>query len=183
LLGQPQVLLRPPGRLLPVPLVVGGSGDLQDRARPVDAALPSLLRLDERVHVHRLPLAKKAVARFRMSRSSRSTRFSLRSRTSSSCSLLVSPGLRPASISACSTHRRTELSVRPRSRATSGIVRSPFRQSSTTSALKLSVNALRRRRCRIVSSIGEQPPRGYSPISWLSGLSGETQEQLRSTAT
>src|SRR5712691_3177348 len=57
LLGQLLVLLVPPRRLLLVPLVVGGSGDLEEAAGPVDAALLGLLRLDERVHAHRSPLA------------------------------------------------------------------------------------------------------------------------------
>ena len=42
--------------------VVGGAGDLQQLARPLDVALLGLLRLDERMHVHRVSLAKKAVA-------------------------------------------------------------------------------------------------------------------------
>src|SRR5207244_10041702 len=52
-------------------------------------ALP--ICLDERVHVHRVSLTKKAVARFKMSRSSRSTRTSLRRLASSSRSLVVKP--------------------------------------------------------------------------------------------
>src|SRR3954454_24008604 len=43
-------------------LVVGGSGDLEQLARLLDVAVPGLLRLDERVHVHRASFAKKAVA-------------------------------------------------------------------------------------------------------------------------
>src|SRR5579884_4048172 len=78
LLGPLPVLLGSPGRLLPAPLGVGGPGDLRDRARPVDAALSNLLRLDERPPGHRASLAKNAVARFRRSRSSRRTRTSLR---------------------------------------------------------------------------------------------------------
>ncbi|MFE4583102.1 hypothetical protein, partial [Streptomyces chartreusis] len=54
------------------------------------------LRLDERVHVHRVSIAKKAVARRRMSTSSRSLRFSRRSAASSSRSLLVRPSRSPA---------------------------------------------------------------------------------------
>src|SRR5215472_14474653 len=96
-------------------------------------------------------------------RSSRSCRLSRRSCASSACSLLVSPGRLPRSISACVTQRRTAVSVRSRSRATSGIDRFPFRHSSTTSALKAGVNALLRRRCCIVCSIGEHPPGAAAP--------------------
>jgi anti-sigma B factor antagonist len=53
----------------------GGPADLQQRARRGDVALLSLLRLDERTNAHRHSLAKKTVARLRVSRSSRSTRF------------------------------------------------------------------------------------------------------------
>jgi hypothetical protein len=37
-----------------VPHVEGGTGDLEQPARPADVALLSLLRLDEREHVHRV---------------------------------------------------------------------------------------------------------------------------------
>jgi hypothetical protein len=43
------------GALL-VPGVVGGPGDLQQLARTLDAVLAGLLRLDERIHVHRISL-------------------------------------------------------------------------------------------------------------------------------
>jgi hypothetical protein len=49
--------------------VVGGPGDLQQLTRTFDAVLAGLLRGDERIHVHRVSLAKKAVARFRTSTS------------------------------------------------------------------------------------------------------------------
>lgn len=49
--------------------------DLQERARRGDVSLLGLLRLDERTNAHRQSLAKKAVARLRIVRSSRSTRF------------------------------------------------------------------------------------------------------------
>ena len=51
------------------------SRDLQERARRGDVALLSLLRLDERTHAHRRSLAEVAIARLRISRSARSTRF------------------------------------------------------------------------------------------------------------
>jgi anti-sigma B factor antagonist len=52
-----------------------GADDLQERARRGDVALLSLLRLDERTHAHRRSLAEVAIARLRITRSSRSTRF------------------------------------------------------------------------------------------------------------
>ncbi|HWM21755.1 MAG TPA: STAS domain-containing protein [Ilumatobacteraceae bacterium] len=51
------------------------AGDLQERARRGDIALLSLLRLDERTNAHRRSLAEVAIARLRISRTSRSTRF------------------------------------------------------------------------------------------------------------
>src|SRR5207244_12452686 len=63
--------------------VVGGAGDLKQLARPLDVTLLCLLHLDERIHAHRVPLAKKAVARLRISTSSRSRRFSRRTPASS----------------------------------------------------------------------------------------------------
>jgi hypothetical protein len=65
-------------------LVVGGTGDLEQLAAPLDAAPVSLLRLDEAVELHRVSFAKKAVARLRISTSPRSRRFSARNRESSS---------------------------------------------------------------------------------------------------
>ena len=63
--------------------------------------------------------AKKAAAFFRMSRSIRSSRISLRSRASSSRSAVVRPVLPfVRSARACSTHFRSADSVRSRSRAT-----------------------------------------------------------------
>ena len=92
--GSPRRARRPrwsrgdgPGQVL----VEGGTGDLQQLARPLDVAPASLLRLDERVDVHRVSLAKKAVARLRISTSSRSRRFSRRSSASSCRSSVVRP--------------------------------------------------------------------------------------------
>ena len=48
-------------RRVPGPLVVGGAGGLEQSARLADVALPGLLRLDERVDVHRVSAAKKTV--------------------------------------------------------------------------------------------------------------------------
>jgi hypothetical protein len=43
--------------------IVGGSRDLKQLTRALDAVLLRSLRLDERVHAHRVSFAKKAVAR------------------------------------------------------------------------------------------------------------------------
>src|SRR6266702_1886724 len=118
-----------------VPFIEGGPGDLEQRARLDDVALLGLLRLDEREHVHRVSLAKKAVARLRMSRSSRNTRFSLRNCASSASCALVNPSRSPSSMSACFTHARTAVWVRSRSRATLAAEFPGWRTSSTTSAL------------------------------------------------
>src|SRR5215469_8287277 len=109
-------------------LVEGGTGDLQQRARPGHVAPASLLRLDERVDVHRVSLAKKAVARLRISTSSRSRRFSRRSSASSLRSAVVRPPSwrDPASRWACLTHSRTAVSVRSTSLATWPTDRSPL---------------------------------------------------------
>src|ERR671912_1283375 len=127
--------------------VVGGPGDLQQLARPLDVALLQLLRLDERIEVPRVSLAKKLVARLRISTSSRSRRFSRRNAASSCRSALVSPPSRrlPVSRSAWRTHSRTAVSVRSKSRATCPIERSPRPHSSTISALNSGVNDRRGR--------------------------------------
>src|SRR5215207_3861779 len=129
--------------------VVGGTGDLQQLARPLEGALLCLLRLDERIHVHRVSFAKKAVARLRISTSPRSRWFSRRRAASSWRSALVSPpSLRlPLSRSTCRTHSRTAVSVRSKSRATCPIERSPCWHSSTISALNSGVNDRRARGC------------------------------------
>ena len=50
-------------RTVLVPLVEGGAGDLEQLARLVDGVVAlRLLRLDEGEHLHRVSLAKKAVA-------------------------------------------------------------------------------------------------------------------------
>lgn len=65
-----------PERIDAVPVGTDEPDDLQDRVRRGDVTLLSLLRLDERTHAHRRSLAEVAIARLRISRSSRSTRFS-----------------------------------------------------------------------------------------------------------
>src|ERR1700735_3958330 len=104
------------------PCVVAALGNTQHATQRRNAVL-GLLRPDER-ESHRFSLAKKAAAFFNISRSSLRTRFSLRSRESSSRSSLVSApaGPRPASISACFTQAASADGVRSRSRATSATV-------------------------------------------------------------
>src|SRR5262245_46600140 len=145
--------------------IEGGTGDLQQRARPGDIAPASLLRLDERIHRHRVSPAKKAVARLRISTSSRSLRFSRRSSASSLRSVLVSPPSwrLPVSRSACLTHSRTAVSVRSKSFATWPTERSPRWHSSTISALNSGVKERRRRGFfPMLSMIGH--PSGGEPL-------------------
>src|SRR5512132_1006475 len=127
--------------------LVGGTGDLQQLAGPLEGAPLCSLRLDEPIAVHRVSVAKKAVARLRISTSPRSRWFSRRRAASSWRSALVSPpSLRlPLSRSACRTHSRTAVSVRSKSRATCPIERSPCWHSSTISALNSGVNDRRAR--------------------------------------
>src|SRR5204863_1297191 len=127
-----------------LPLVVGGAGDLGHPAQSRDR-ISTALRLDEPVPAHRVSIAKKAAARFRMSRSSRSTRTSRRNRRSSSRSSVVSPSHSPASTAAWPTQRRTAVSLRSSSRQIAGNDRSPCRTKAMTSALNFGVND---RRCR-----------------------------------
>lgn len=66
--------------------------------RAFDVVAAPILRPDERVHRHRVSFAKKAVARLRMSTSSRSLRFSHRNAAGSSRSLLVSHLVHPVDL-------------------------------------------------------------------------------------
>src|SRR5919198_186088 len=129
--------------------VGGGPGDLQQLTRPLDVALLCLLRLEERIDVHRVSFTKNAVARLRISTSCRSRWFSRRRADNSWRSALVSPPSPrvPASRSAWRTHSRTAVSVRSKSRATCPIARSPRWHSSTISALNSGVNDRRARGC------------------------------------
>jgi anti-sigma B factor antagonist len=68
-------LAAPPLDRVDAPVEADDSGDLQERARRCDVALLSLLRLDERTNAHRRSLAEVAIARLRISRTARSTRF------------------------------------------------------------------------------------------------------------
>ena len=61
-------------------LVVGGTGDLEQATGVVHAVTCDFLRLDERVHRHRVSRAKKAVARLSVSLSISRRRFTRRNR-------------------------------------------------------------------------------------------------------
>src|SRR5262249_30637625 len=65
-------------------LVVGGTGDLEQFTGVLDAVTGHFLRLDEAVQLHRVSLAKKAVARLSTSTSACNRALSRRSRESSS---------------------------------------------------------------------------------------------------
>ena len=109
-------------------------------------------------------LAKRTVARLKMSRSSRSVLFLSRSDTSSACSSLVSSGRRPASISAWATQRHTADRVRPTSWATATNDLPLVRHSSITSALYSSVNDRRGRLPFSMFSVMNSLSRSVRPI-------------------
>src|SRR5689334_7590892 len=142
---QPLIALRPRGRRPLLPGIAARPGDPEHLAQR-GYGEAGLLRRDE-AELHSLSLAKKAVAFFRMSRSIRRRLFSRRSCASSSRSLVVSApaGPRPASISACRTHRRSAVSVRSSSRAIAPILFPLSRTNRTVSALNSSENARRLR--------------------------------------
>src|SRR5690348_12236710 len=142
---QPLIALRPRGRRPLLPGIEARPGDPEHLAQR-GYGEAGLLRRDE-AELHSLSLAKKAVAFFRMSRSIRRRLFSRRSCASSSRSLVVSApaGPRPASISACRTHRRSAVSVRSSSRAIAPILFPLSRTNRTVSALNSSENARRLR--------------------------------------
>src|SRR5262245_42436944 len=114
-----------------------------------------LLRGDPR-KLHCWCFAKKAAAFFRISRSVRSSRTSLRRRPSSSRSAVVStPGLPlPRSARARSTHLRSDDSVKSRSRAVAPTLLPSSSTSRTACALNSSSNRRRGRRLFVVSAIG-----------------------------
>src|SRR3954447_7079388 len=122
-----------------LPRVEAAARDLhtatQDRYR-----VGGLLRGDE-PESYRLCFAKKAVAFFKISRSSWRMRFSLRSRVNSSRSLVVRP-VRPCVRSARArlTHSRSAVSVKSRSRAAAPTVFPSSRTKRTALALNSSVN-------------------------------------------
>src|SRR5208283_273361 len=139
-------------RRSPMPGVVSRARDFKHPAQQRHR-VAGLLRRDER-EPHWFSLAKKAVAFFRISRSIRNRWFSRLSSTSSSRSLRLSApaGPRPASISACSTHRLNAVSPMPSSSAIFPMLL-PLRWiSRTVSALYSSENFLRLRSFSIVHS-------------------------------
>lgn len=92
--------------------------------RIVGWSMLGLIRLDEPVHRYRpfSPcLAKKAAALLKISRSSVSTRFSRRSRRSSSRSSVLKPGCSPASTSSWRSQLRSDCGETPSSTASCGI--------------------------------------------------------------
>src|SRR5215469_5687355 len=103
---------------------------------------------------HSLSLAKKAVAFFRISRSSRSRRFSRRSSTNSSRSVRFKTpsGPPPASTSACSTQRLSAVSPIPSSSATWPMLL-PLRRTSCTVSALYSAENLRRFRFPSFSTV------------------------------
>lgn len=81
------------------------------------------------------PLVEFAAAFFRISRSSRRSRFSRRRRTSSLRSSLVKPSLRrPLSRASCLTQWRSDSAETPRSLAAALMLRPPSRTRRTASA-------------------------------------------------
>ena len=108
LANQRRVRDRPLRRRPRRPCVVARPRDLKHPAHRRDGVV-RLLRLDEPKHRYRVSfsLTKKAAAFFSISRSSRRTRFSRRSRLSSSRSSLLTPSARPASTSSRLSHVRS----------------------------------------------------------------------------
>src|SRR5205823_4995801 len=141
---EPRVLLVVRRRLPPQPRVEARGRDLEHGAhhnhRP-----HGLLRQNER-ELHAFSFAKKATAFPRMSRSIRATRTSLRRRTSSARSSVVSPLLPPSrSARARFTQLPNADGVRSRSRATSATCLPSSRTSRTAPARNSAVNVLRAR--------------------------------------
>src|SRR5207237_10472498 len=143
--GQPLIDVGPRRRRPRLPRIAPRPGDPEHLAQRRHGEA-GLLRRDEG-ELHSLSLAKKAVAFFRMSRSIRRRLFSRRSCVSSSRSLVVRApaGPRPASISACRTHRRSAVSARSSSRAIAPMLFPLSKTNRTVSALNSSENARRLR--------------------------------------
>ena len=141
---QPKIVLRPQrGRPL-APGVITCGRDLEGTAEDPDRVV-RLLRVDE-AEPKCWSFAKKAAAGSRISRSIGSSRFSLRSRASSSRSTVVSPVLPwVRSARARSTHVRSADSVRSRSRATCRMVLPSSSTSRTAPTLNSSVKLRRTR--------------------------------------
>src|ERR1700674_2761492 len=115
-----------------LPGVVATGRDFQYAAHggdPVDGLI-RVHELERRDGVEPVSVANQAAAFDSISRSSRSTRFSRRSRLSSARSSVVKPSLRkPSSRAACWTHLRMALADGSNSRASSLILR-PARANS-----------------------------------------------------
>src|ERR1700732_3844354 len=116
------------------PRIVAADGDSQypaHRGNPVDGLI-RVHELERRDGTEPVSVANQAAAFESISRSSRSTRFSRRSRLSSSRSAVVKPSLRrPSSSPVCLTHLRIALAEASNSRANCAIGR-PERASSMT---------------------------------------------------
>src|SRR2546428_7518886 len=123
---------RPCRRRALAPRIVAAGGDGQHpahRGNPV-FGLIRVHELERRDGTEPVSVANQAAAFDNISRSSRSTRFSRRSRLSSSRSAVVSPSLRrPSSSPACLTHLRIALAEASNSRANCAIGR-PVRANS-----------------------------------------------------
>src|SRR5580704_12350462 len=135
-----------------IPGVVSCARDLEHPAHQRHR-VAGLLRCDKS-ESHSLSLAKKAVAFFRISRSSRSRRFSRRSSTNSSRSLRFNApsGPRPASTSACSTQRLSAVSPIPSSSAIWPMLL-PLRCTNRTVSALYSAENLRRLRFPSFSTV------------------------------
>ena len=169
---EPGILLSSLRGFTATPSVVAGTRNLENSTRDSDRP-DRLLRVDELVP-HEFSLAKKAVAFFSISRSSRRRLFSRRNVVSSERSSVVSRSgfPPPASTSACRTQRLTAVSGRSISRQMTPMLLSLSRHRRTTSALYSNAN---RRRGRFVI-------RTLSPISVLQRMStksGEAHTELR----
>src|SRR5271156_55860 len=131
--GEVRIEPRPCGRRRLAPRIVAAGGDSQYPAHggnPVDGLIRAheLERRDGTVPVS---VANQAAAFAKISRSSRSTRFSRRKRLSSARSSVVRPSLRrPSSRPACLSQQRIALVEGSNSRASSLTLR-PARTSST----------------------------------------------------
>src|SRR6185437_149437 len=149
--------------------------------------------LDER-EFHRAPLAKKAVAFPKMSRSSRSCATSRRNRRISSSWLInfplpgnTSASGRPARASACRRHCRSMSARLPTCRATSAGRRSPLEANRTASSLNSCVNRRRVRegsppdrdslRFDVITHLRPEPTPRVIQVSTKSGEGQSTDTQ------
>src|SRR5215210_3920156 len=158
---QHEILALAPGCGATLPGKVAALADTEDLAQALDGEL--LFRRIDELEPHRLPsLAKKAVARFRISRSWRSTSFSRRSRFNSA----AMSSWRSAGGSSLSRSRRPSIQFRnvdspiPRSAAISRRERPLVRASRTASSRNSGVKRF------FGSGIGDLLPHGKnSPLS------------------